>query len=874
MATIVANTRTLNISGGTGPIQWRKLGDPAFRPGPPLWNGKAKLIMLEPDTDYEVLVNGVLPQVVRTRSETVPKQPGGRTLEATPATMAALVPTLLPGDTLQLRGGLYRLPQGLIVSVSGTEDNYITLEAYPGEEPVLTADPGIPLAWTAYSGPVWQASMGGKVDQVWEGDRLLWRYNTLADLIALQMPWTSGLPGGFYHDKTTGVLYLSTSDAGDPTGREFHVTQQGPNIAGQGHALQVTGSYIELKGLKVRWVSIPILLKGRGIIVDGCSAYATHYMAVTGTGAARCVVRNCQADGGPGYEVYKRNLYGADWAHGRGVWFRRNAESFEAYGNEFSRLVEGISGFTYREESNPLVNPNVDIHHNEVSFCYDDGMEVDGAGVNFGAWENKVHDCYDTLSLAPLKVGPAYIFKNQFWHMNKMTAAGLGDGTCVKDGAGSQGLVFFFHNTVYGPRRDGGVSNGMADWANGAAPSFLSWDNIISVSKYITTHGSLRFRGDYNILWSSDPTRFIKNSLTAGNLARWQAMTGYERHSLQVDPGFRSPPGDLTPSQGINLGTPGPLRFVDLATGAVTDLDVSYFEDALGYAGAAPDMGAIEVGGPPPQPIARLSASPLVGYTPLDVTVTDQSLGPIDSWLWDFGDGSSFSGQQPPIHRYPMPGVYAITLTVTGPGGSGSTTISVEARQVGAPIAAFTADMDAGVAPLAVQFTDRSTGVIDFWQWRSGDGQTSTARNHIFTYTVPGSYMAQLTVTGPGGTSMAEMAIAVLAAPLPPVAAFTPSITEGPAPLTVAFTNESVGEITSQTWDFGDGASSEEVSPAHIYTAAGDYTVRLTVTGPGGSDDETAAITVLEPALPGVSAGKVLAGAALLAVLAGLLRRR
>ena len=134
--------------------------------------------------------------------------------------------------------------------------------------------------------------------------------------------------------------------------------------------------------------------------------------------------------------------------------------------------------------------------------------------------------------------------------------------------------------------------------------------------------------------------------------------------------------------------------------------------------------------------------------------------------------------------------------------------------------------------------------------------------------------MAQLTVTGPGGTSMAEMAIAVLAAPLPPVAAFTPSITEGPAPLTVAFTNESVGEITSQTWDFGDGASSEELSPTRIYTAAGDYTVRLTVTGPGGSDDEMSTIIVHELAPPGVSAGKILAGAALFAVLAGLLRRR
>ena len=75
-------------------------------------------------------------------------------------------------------------------------------------------------------------------------------------------------------------------------------------------------------------------------------------------------------------------------------------------------------------------------------------------------------------------------------------------------------------------------------------------------------------------------------------------------------------------------------------------------------------------------------------------------------------------------------------------------------------------------------------------------------------------------------------------APLP-VAQFTADKTEGLAPLTVQFTDQSTGEITSWFWDFGDGETSTEQNPSHTYNSTGYFTVNLTVTGPGGSDTET-----------------------------------
>jgi len=72
--------------------------------------------------------------------------------------------------------------------------------------------------------------------------------------------------------------------------------------------------------------------------------------------------------------------------------------------------------------------------------------------------------------------------------------------------------------------------------------------------------------------------------------------------------------------------------------------------------------------------------------------------------------------------------------------------------------------------------------------------------------------------------------------PLPPAAEFTAEPTIGPEQLTVQFTDQSTGNITSWLWDFGDGETSTEQNPAHTYQDAGSYTVRLEVVGPDGSD--------------------------------------
>jgi PKD repeat protein len=75
-------------------------------------------------------------------------------------------------------------------------------------------------------------------------------------------------------------------------------------------------------------------------------------------------------------------------------------------------------------------------------------------------------------------------------------------------------------------------------------------------------------------------------------------------------------------------------------------------------------------------PAANFSVKPSSGKAPLPVNFTDESTGAVTSWLWRFGDGTT-SADKSPAHTYNTPGTYTAMLTVSGPGGTGSKTLSI-----------------------------------------------------------------------------------------------------------------------------------------------------------------------------------------------------
>jgi PKD repeat protein len=65
----------------------------------------------------------------------------------------------------------------------------------------------------------------------------------------------------------------------------------------------------------------------------------------------------------------------------------------------------------------------------------------------------------------------------------------------------------------------------------------------------------------------------------------------------------------------------------------------------------------------------------------------------------------------------------------------------------------FSGNPTSGDAPLAVSFTDQSSGSPTSWSWNFGDGGTSTAQNPSHTYTVAGTYTVSLTATNACGNN-------------------------------------------------------------------------------------------------------------------------
>jgi len=220
----------------------------------------------------------------------------------------------------------------------------------------------------------------------------------------------------------------------------------------------------------------------------------------------------------------------------------------------------------------------------------------------------------------------------------------------------------------------------------------------------------------------------------------------------------------------------------------------------------------------------------------------------ITYWDWDFGDAGT-STLPNPTHTYLVPGVYAVTLTVTSFDGCAST-VTNNVTIFPEPISDFEFEIlgESSVTGLiggcflnSINFADGSSvlspGSIAVWYWNfgDGDGSSSTAPSH--NYAAPGSYTVTLTVvTNQGCSDSAQMDI--LMSDLP-IAEFTFSnVCLGDViNFTDSSTTSDFGSITNWEWDFDDGETSSLLNPTHTYSTAGTYLVSLTVTSADGCTD-------------------------------------
>ncbi len=225
-----------------------------------------------------------------------------------------------------------------------------------------------------------------------------------------------------------------------------------------------------------------------------------------------------------------------------------------------------------------------------------------------------------------------------------------------------------------------------------------------------------------------------------------------------------------------------------------------------------------------PSPAAGFLAYPdTVIYPDTTISLTNTTSPGAWSYLWDFGDGTGDSVEEPGAHSFTGFGLFDITLKAFSETCMDSVTKRVMVKPP-PPLAGFSSDT-AGCPPLLVQFSNNSQYAESF-KWDFGDGQGSTETNPVHLFETDGEHHVTLVSSGLSGADSTERIITVYEQPLADFTASPTRVTNLEEPF--LFTNDSELAI-AYLWDFGDGTISSEPEPGHLYQNSGTYTVTLYV---------------------------------------------
>jgi len=207
----------------------------------------------------------------------------------------------------------------------------------------------------------------------------------------------------------------------------------------------------------------------------------------------------------------------------------------------------------------------------------------------------------------------------------------------------------------------------------------------------------------------------------------------------------------------------------------------------------------------------------------------------INSWIWDFGDGSGTASSANPSYQFAQPGIYQTELIAETDAGC-KDTIMHQVLVNPTPVVSI-AGIDTCLNDQTT-FVNNSTpqdNTITNWDWDFGNGVTTTGISAATTYTDYGTFTVSLTATSDSGC-VASTATQVEVFPNPEPA-FNLITAEGCTPHEVVFVNQSTiatGQNAAYVWDFGDGNSDTSPNSFNTYPDSGYYNITLSATSTEG----------------------------------------
>src|ERR1039457_2735774 len=294
---------------------------------------------------------------------------------------------------------------------------------------------------------------------------------------------------------------------------------------------------------------------------------------------------------------------------GRLAWPLTYGSDGAAHSSDDGIVVDGaghvvchnrITGYADALQVNQDGSRAIDFYGNEVLYTYDDGIEMDTSEGNVRCLRNRFSNTFDTISLQPILGGPAYVIRNVIVNVagEQMKFHALGT-TPPQEPNG----VLVYHNTFVSPYGE------LITCTPAASHHFWLQNNLL-VGPPVLQNKALMFCGpiddghfDYNGYWPDGGFSFtlpVAGGYAFSNFPSFAAMQagGLETH------------GTLLSSVIFTSGLIGPSSFattffapqdVTLAPGSgAIDRGLVLPNINDGFTGAAPDLGALEVGCPEP----------------------------------------------------------------------------------------------------------------------------------------------------------------------------------------------------------------------------------------------------------------------------------
>lgn len=239
----------------------------------------------------------------------------------------------------------------------------------------------------------------------------------------------------------------------------------------------------------------------------------------------------------------------------------------------------------------------------------------------------------------------------------------------------------------------------------------------------------------------------------------------------------------------------------------------------------------------------KFSVSSKEGCKPLHVVFTAQEDTNIVAYLWDFGNGSLVFGNNYEGVYY-NEGKFVVKMFVKYRNGCVLESTQKDTITVLGAKANFNFDKASGCVPALFTFKDTSTSRfsdIVSYKWKFNDGTTSDGTTATHSYNALGNFPVQLLVENENGCKDSitkNITVSEVKAD------FDVSNNGVCAGKPIAFINNSSANTVTYLWDFGDGVTSTDATPTHVYSRENNYTVKLTVTDGKGCSN-----TMVKPGL-------------------------